>query len=169
MKRMSKYCLNNNYITRRTIPSTNLSCVTYIWLCGKICVTWKSRSLPAGVAPIVVSRIRTKTLFSNHLRTYHSEILIQTLTHERIRSCMRVTLRISLCLSGLMFSLLNAHGNVCWNTFEVLIEGPFVSVKTLRIISCEPNNHKCKHKLQHLSDYSKINIWLNTCFNWQMN
>jgi len=144
---MSQYCLNNNYITRRTIQSTNLSCVTYSWLCGKICVTWKSRSLPAGVAPIVVSRIRTKTLFSNHLRTYHSEILLQTLTHERIRSCMRVTLMISLCLSGLMFSLLDAHGNVCWYTFEVLIEGPFVSVKTLRIISCEPNNHKCKHKL----------------------
>jgi len=47
-KRMSKYCLNNRYITIRTIPSTNPSCVTYSWLCGKICVTWKSRSKLTG-------------------------------------------------------------------------------------------------------------------------
>lgn len=81
---------------------------------------------------------------------------------------MRVTLRISLCLSTLMFSLLHAHGNVCWSTFEVLIEGPFVSVRMLRIISCKPKNRMCKHKLENLSDYSKINIRYNICSNSQM-
>lgn len=71
---------------------------------------------------------------------------------------MSVTLRISLCLSTLMFSLLHAHGNVCRSTFEVLIEGPFVSVRMLRIISCKPKNHMCNHELENLPDYSKINI-----------
>jgi len=70
-------------------------------------------SLPVGEAAVVESRMGTEMLFSNSWRTYHIEFLLQTLTHERIRRCMRVTLRKSLCLSTLMFSLLHAHGNVC--------------------------------------------------------
>lgn len=125
-------------------------------------------SLPVGEAPIAVSRMGTEILLSNCYRTYHNKFSLQTLTHKRIRRWMRVTLRISLGLSTLMFSLLNAHGNVCWITFEVLIEGPFVSIWMLRIISCEPNNHVRYHKLENLWDYSKNYIRHNTNCNWQM-
>ena len=121
---------------------------------------WKvGLCLPVGEARIAESRLSTKMLFSNCCGTYHNQNLFTKVALQRIRSMSVTLLRKSLCLSTWMFSLLNAHGNVCWNTFEVLIEGPFVSIKMLRIISCEPDNHIYKRIVQNLKQHSKNKFW----------